>query len=318
MDAMGGKEPQLIITDQDPAITNAVPTVFKTARHRFCMWHIMNKVADKIDIITRKETDFLSRLNGVVWNQDLEPTEFEEKWNEVITEFGLDDNRWLSTMFDIKEYWISAYFRDMNMGNIMRTTQRSESENSFFKKFENHYGTLVEFWLRYESAMDQQRHTHKCLEIESNNSVPKTITPLSMESHALTVYTHEVFKEIRYNQNTTFEITAIEDSQQSKTFAVQYNALTSDVIFNCKLFERRGIICRHIFWVFSNKLLKTIPEKYILMRWSKNALRGPIYDLHGNIIENYETAMCLSWKCRRFGLSFITSSLWWLRKRQMF
>ncbi|KAK9698755.1 hypothetical protein RND81_08G128700 [Saponaria officinalis] len=138
MDTMGRKEPQLIIIDQDPAIRNAVPTVFKTARHRFCMWHIMNKVADKIDIITRKETDFLLRLNRVVWNQDLEPTEFEDKWNE--------------------------------------------------------------------------------------------------------------------------------------------------------LFERRGLICRNIFWVFSNKLLKTIPEKYILTRWSKNALRGPIYDLDGNIIENYDTA----------------------------
>ncbi|KAK9669665.1 hypothetical protein RND81_13G146800 [Saponaria officinalis] len=233
MDAVGRKEPQIIITDQDPAIRNAVPKVFKTARHRFCLWHIMNKVNDKIDIITRKETDFLSRINGVVWNQNLEPTEFEIKWNEVINEFGLGDNRWLSTMFDIREYWIPTYFRDLHMRNIMSTTQRSESENSFFKKFENHYGTLVEFRLRYESAMDQQRHTHKRLEMESNNYVPKTITPLSLESHALTV---------------------------------------------------------HIFWIFSNKLLKTIPGKYILTRWSKNALRRPIYDLNGNIIENYDAA----------------------------
>ncbi|KAK9756055.1 hypothetical protein RND81_01G070200 [Saponaria officinalis] len=240
MDAMGPKEPQLIITDQDPAIRNAVPTVFKTARHRFCMWHIMNKVTDKVDIITRKETDILSRLNGVVWNQDLEPMEFENKWNE----------------------------------------------------------------LQYESAMDQQRHTHKRLEMESNNSVPKTITPLSLESHASIVYTHEIFYEIQeeikssmcgcsivgYSRSASFEMTAIEDSQRNKTFAVQYNALKSDVLFTCKLFERRGLICRHIFWVFSNKLLKTIPEKYILTRWSKNALKGPIYNFNGNIIENYDTA----------------------------
>ncbi|KAK9733672.1 hypothetical protein RND81_04G083200 [Saponaria officinalis] len=187
-------------------------------------------VADKIDIITRKETDFLSRLNGVVWNQDLEPKELEDKWNE--------------------------------------------------------------------------RHTHKRLEMESNNSIPKTISPLSLESHALTVYTHEVFYEIQeeikssmcscgivgYSRSASVEITTIEDSQRNKTFGVQYNALTSDVLCTCKLFERRWLICRHIFWVFSNKLLKTIPEKYILPRWSKNALRGPIYDLNGNIIENYDTA----------------------------
>ncbi|KAK9671329.1 hypothetical protein RND81_12G022200 [Saponaria officinalis] len=207
-------------------------------------------------------------------------------------------------MYDIKEYWIPAYFRDMRMGNIMSTTQRSESENSFFKKFENHYGTLVEFWLRYESAMDQQRHTHKRFEMESNNSVPKAITPLSLESHALTVYTHEVFYDIQeeikssmcgcgivgYSRSASLEMTAIEDSERGKTFTVQYSPLTSDVDCTCKLFERRGLICRHIFCVFSNKMLKTIPEKYVLARWSKNALRGPIYDLNGNIIENYDTA----------------------------
>ncbi|KAK9741426.1 hypothetical protein RND81_03G104800 [Saponaria officinalis] len=252
MEAMGRKEPHLIITDQDPAIRNAVPAVFKTARRRFCMWHIMKKVVDKVDIITRKDTDFLSRINGVVWNHDLEPTEFEDQWNEVITEFGLENNRWLSTMFDIREYWIPAYFKDMRMGNIMSTTQRSESENSFFKRFENHYGTLVEFWLRYESAMDQQRHTHKRLEMESNNSIPKAITPLSLESHALTVYTHEVFYEIQAEINASLEKTDIEDSERGKTFTVQYSPLTSDIDCTCKLFERRGLICRHIFWVFSN------------------------------------------------------------------
>ncbi|KAK9676577.1 hypothetical protein RND81_11G086400 [Saponaria officinalis] len=222
MDAMGRKEPHIIIIDQDPAIRNAVSTVLKMARHRFCLWHIMKKVADKINIITRKETDFLSRLNGVVWNQDLEPTEFEIKWNEVISEFGLEDNRWLSTMFDIKEYWIPAYFRDV----------------------------------------------HK-EEIKS-----------SMCGCGI----------VGYSRSASLKMTAIEDSQRNKTFAVQYNALTSDVLCTCKLFERRGLICRHMFWVFSNKLLKTIPEKYILTRWSKNALRGPIYDLNGNIIENYDAA----------------------------
>ncbi|KAK9677468.1 hypothetical protein RND81_11G144900 [Saponaria officinalis] len=159
---------------------------------------------------------------------------FVTLYKQVINEFGLGDNMWLSTMFDIKEYWIPAYFRDLHMGNIISTTQRSESENGFFKKFENHYGTLVEFWLRYKSAMDQQRHTYKRLEMESNNSIPKTITPLSLESHALTMYTHEVFYEIQeeikssmcgcgvvgYSRSASLEMTAIEDSQRSKTFAV--------------------------------------------------------------------------------------------------
>ncbi|KAK9671879.1 hypothetical protein RND81_12G060900 [Saponaria officinalis] len=237
------------------------------------------------------------------WNKDLGPLEFDDKWKEVITEYGLADDKWLCMMFDMRHYWIPAYFRDLNMGDIMSTTQRSESENSFFKKFENHYGLLMEFWLRYESAMDQQRNTHKRLEMESNNSIPNPVTPLSLESHALTVYTHEVFYEIQeeiktsmcgcgvvgYSRSGSVEVYNIEDSEKRRTFDVQYNGLTSDVLCTCKLFERRGLICRHIFWVFSNKLMKTIPERYVMPRWTKNAMRAPIYDVDGNIIQHYDT-----------------------------
>ncbi|XP_074283009.1 protein FAR1-RELATED SEQUENCE 5-like [Silene latifolia] len=85
LDAMGQREPQCIITDQCPGIKKAVPKVFKKAKHRYCMWHIMQKVPDKIGITISKETDFVSRLNSVVWDSDLEPAEFEQKWSDLIS-----------------------------------------------------------------------------------------------------------------------------------------------------------------------------------------------------------------------------------------
>ncbi|XP_074300111.1 protein FAR1-RELATED SEQUENCE 5-like [Silene latifolia] len=80
LDCMGNKEPQCIITDQDPAIKLGVRSVFKKARHRYCMWHIMKKFTDKVESQICKETDFVERICGVVWDTDLEPIEFEEKW----------------------------------------------------------------------------------------------------------------------------------------------------------------------------------------------------------------------------------------------
>ncbi|XP_074278304.1 protein FAR1-RELATED SEQUENCE 3-like [Silene latifolia] len=47
-------------------------------------------------------------------------------------------------------------FRDVPMGCLLRTTQRSESQNNFFKRFENAHGTLVEFLMRFQSAIDVQ------------------------------------------------------------------------------------------------------------------------------------------------------------------
>ncbi|XP_074290395.1 protein FAR1-RELATED SEQUENCE 3-like [Silene latifolia] len=127
LDCMGNKEPRCILTDQDP------------------------------------ETDFVERICGVVWDTDLEPIEFEEKWTQVINDFELNDNTWLTYMYGKRHKWIPAYFRDLPLGCLLKTTQRSESQNSYFKRFESIDGTLVEFWLRFQSAMEQQRYNHDFL-----------------------------------------------------------------------------------------------------------------------------------------------------------
>ncbi|XP_074288024.1 protein FAR-RED IMPAIRED RESPONSE 1-like [Silene latifolia] len=167
--AMGGKEPNYIITDEDPGIIKA----------------------------SSRDTDFLTRLNGVVWDDDLEPGEFEEKWLKVMNDFSLEDNTWLNGKFADRYTWIPAYFRNVPMGGLLRTTQRSESANSFFKRFENKYGTLTEFLVRYESATDHQKHLLKLREEENANSIPKHSYGSKWETQAVRSYTHAMFYEFQ-------------------------------------------------------------------------------------------------------------------------
>ena len=156
----------------------------------------MNKITDKVGSAICRDTNFLTRLNNVVWNDDMEPAEFEEKWLKVISDFSLEDNTWLSAKFANRHMWIPAYFRNVPMGSLLRTTQRSESANSFFKRFENKYGTLTEFLMRYESAIDQQKHMLKLLEEENENSIPETLYGSKWETQAVRSYTHEIFVNI--------------------------------------------------------------------------------------------------------------------------
>ncbi|GJX43798.1 regulation of nuclear pre-mRNA domain-containing protein 1B [Tanacetum coccineum] len=44
------KEPTMIVTDQDGAMKRAIEAVFKKAKHRLCMWHIMQKIPTKIQM----------------------------------------------------------------------------------------------------------------------------------------------------------------------------------------------------------------------------------------------------------------------------
>jgi hypothetical protein len=154
--AMGGVAPKLIITDEDASMKEAVPAVFPSTRHRFCMWHILNKLPEKVGRVLMQDEDFLKRFGICVWASET-PNEFEEKWNSIISDYGLGNNGWLASKFDIRQRWIPAYFHDVPLGGILRTTSRSESENAFFGHFLNRRLSLLEFWIRYETAMDEQR-----------------------------------------------------------------------------------------------------------------------------------------------------------------
>ncbi|XP_074283759.1 protein FAR1-RELATED SEQUENCE 5-like [Silene latifolia] len=198
LSAMSNKYPVCIITDQDRGIKAGVKTVFgDKTQHRYCMWHIMKKLPDKIGTTLYRETNFMKELCSCLWVEDIEPSEFEERWCSVITSYGLTDNEWLNTMFDKRASWIPACFRDLFMGGLMRTTSRSESENSFFKNFMNPNLTLVEFLMRFESAMDAQRWKQSKLIAESKNSFPDLETPHLLEKHASEFYTPVMFSEFK-------------------------------------------------------------------------------------------------------------------------
>ncbi|KAK9671828.1 hypothetical protein RND81_12G057200 [Saponaria officinalis] len=188
--------------------------------------------------------EFIKKLNEIIWDIDLEPSEFDSRWAQIMDEHGVGSNDWFTDTFDIRQQWVMAHCRDLKMGSVMRTTQRSESENSFFKKFEHKSGTLVEFWMCFESAMDQQRHSHKKLDNDSRHTSPKTISQLPIEIHGAKVYTHAVFdefqEEVKYSMTTysvsgfSFvndeEVTTVNDALRDKKVDVHYNSVDDELI----------------------------------------------------------------------------------------
>jgi len=46
-----GKQPSFVITDQCPAMKQAIPAVLTESKHSLCMWHIMRKVPNKVSFV---------------------------------------------------------------------------------------------------------------------------------------------------------------------------------------------------------------------------------------------------------------------------
>ncbi|XP_042043616.1 protein FAR1-RELATED SEQUENCE 5-like [Salvia splendens] len=110
--------PKLIVTDQDLGMKVVVEEVLVNTRHRWCMWHVMNKVADKLP------KNMLELI---------EPDAFEETWHAIMERYGLANNDWFSSMFASRKFWVPAFFRDFPMSLLIKTTSLFESQNSFFK-----------------------------------------------------------------------------------------------------------------------------------------------------------------------------------------
>ncbi|XP_074297344.1 protein FAR-RED IMPAIRED RESPONSE 1-like [Silene latifolia] len=259
--AMGGCYPTTLITDQCLGIKAGVKNVFSgNTTHRFCMWHIMKKLPDKVGSTIYKDTDFLKEISSIVWNEYIEPTEFESSWCSIMEKHDLSRNEWLKSMFEDRKLWIPAYFRDTYMGGLLRTTSRSESENSFFGNFTN--------------------------------------PNLSLKRNVFEFYTPPVFYDFQeelkgacYSCNEANKSTKerdverlfVMDRESKKVYEVDVDGKT--LVCSCKRFQRFGILCRHCVWVLHNKGFDEIPSEYLLPRWSNYATFRPIFNVVGTSLE---------------------------------
>ncbi|KAH6783387.1 hypothetical protein C2S52_008346 [Perilla frutescens var. hirtella] len=242
-------EPSILMTDQDPAIKVAFERVFQHTRHRLCMWHIMSKITEKVPAVLKKDPLFMKQFCSLVWSVHVEPDVFERRWHDIMDEFELSNEAWFISMYNIRETWIPACFRDLKMGGLFRTTSPSESENSFFRMYMSKHSNLLEFFMYFDNALDSQRHCQAKLNHEDLSCCPNFRTLLQFERYAATVYTKSIFYELQddfehacYNCHLT-NITQDEVSCQyqvsdrsHEVFTVYYDKVKKNVECSCKKF----------------------------------------------------------------------------------
>ncbi|XP_048555514.1 protein FAR-RED IMPAIRED RESPONSE 1-like [Triticum urartu] len=295
--AMGGIAPTVIITDECIRMRNAIAEILPNSKHRLCMWHIMEKVPGKVHPELRNDLGFYDRLKHCVWNSET-PTEFEDRWKYFIIEFKLEDHEWFAKRFQLRATWIPAYFMDIPLAGLLRTTSISESANSFFKHFICRKLTFVEFWLRFDTALKCQRQNELIADNTSKYTTSELLTSWEIEKQGREVFTHEIFELFQAQvlaarddcdvQNTTngegIKVMSVSD-QYNKIREVCYDTTTMVAKCSCKLFESKGIVCRHIIRVLRGAKINELPSLYVLKRWEKNCKRDIMFDVEGNVLE---------------------------------
>jgi hypothetical protein len=264
---------------------SAVRSIFPDPVHRFCMWHIMEKMPEMIGPPTNKDQRFSSTLNGCVWGSET-GEEFEMRWNAIVVVNGLQENDWLANRYEIRRSWIPAYFMGIFLAGLLRTTLRSESSNSFFNRFIHQKLSFVEFWLRFDTALECQRYEELKADNISIHSMLLLKTSWPIEKQGNILYTHTVFKKFQKEVIATRDhcfVVEIEHQEGVKIVIINDGSMRDRVVHwwasnvfgscSCKLFEMMGISCCHIILTLRGEKISELPSSYILKRWEKRCKR---------------------------------------------
>ncbi|CAO2035449.1 unnamed protein product [Urochloa humidicola] len=279
---MNDKAPEAIITTHSRPVVKAVSEVFPNTRHRYNLWHIMKELPEMSGRVEDKEAISL-RMKKVVYDT-ITSADFEREWVEMINQYNLHDNRWLTTLFEEREKWVPAYVKDTFWAGIS-TVRRSERLEAFFDGYITPETTIKTFIEQFDTAMKLRSDREAYDDFRSFQQRPQVLSGLLFEEQFANVYTINMFQKFqdqlkqlmnvnctevsRSGSVVTYTVTVI-GKERKFDYRVMYNNAEKEVWCICRSFQFKGILCSHALAVLRQELVMLIPSRYILDRWRKD------------------------------------------------
>ncbi|RLN17279.1 hypothetical protein C2845_PM02G16670 [Panicum miliaceum] len=260
LEAMKGKVPVSIITDQDAAMRCAIAHLFPNTNHRNCRWHIMDKFSGTIEPLLEGgeelEEDFKECMNHTVT-----PQEFEENWVAMKNKYGLHDN---------------FHFQRL-----------SDGFNAVLKKYVNPNMSVLHFVKQYQKIQDKCLVAQDGQDFRTDDRDGRRWSKYPIEKHASIVYTKNLFYRFSKEFGKTAEYDVKPEGEfqywlvPNNKFVYGYGKWTylvtaiedeGSYYCECSKFDRDGVICCHIMKIMTRLGVKTIPNRYILKRWTQESV----------------------------------------------
>ncbi|TXG59228.1 hypothetical protein EZV62_013801 [Acer yangbiense] len=218
--------------------------------------------------------------------------EFESCWLSLIDRYDLREHEWLQAIYTDRRQWVPVYLRDAFFAE-MSITQRSDSINSYFDGYVNASTTLQLFVKQYERALESRYEKEVKADYDTINTAPVLKTPSPMEKQAAELYTRKLFMKFQEElvETLTFS-TKVENEdavttywvakfgESNKAYFVSFDVREMKATCSCQMFEYSGLLCRHILTVFRVTNVLTLPSRYVLKRWTRNAKSGVTLEDH--------------------------------------
>ncbi|KAF3971516.1 hypothetical protein CMV_004886 [Castanea mollissima] len=209
----------------------------------------------------------------------------------MIDTYGIHDRSWLDGIYKLKGKWAKCYMKNAFTLGI-RSTQLSESLNGDLKDYLKSDLDVAEFFEHFDRVIEQKRERELQAEFNARQKFPQLgLKNSPLLKQAVQVYTPVIFRmlhdqydlasaaRIKNRQEDSLVHTyTIEFMHQPGEFIVSYDTTNKTFACSCRKFEIVGILCCHVLKVFDFLDIKTIPDIYILKRWTREAKSGYILD----------------------------------------
>ncbi|OAY63886.1 Protein FAR1-RELATED SEQUENCE 9 [Ananas comosus] len=279
---MSRQKPASFTTGYSEAVEAAARKVLPDVRHRFCKRDVFSKSKEKLADVYSAHPSFKAELKKCVGESE-SVEEFESSWNSLIERYDLVENIWLLKLYSIRHKWVPVFFKDKFFGEFSGGT-KLETMQKFFQRHSITTTTLRDLVTQFDKAMAGQYEKEIQADFATIHTRPVMKTPSPLEKQASDIYTKTIFElfqdelvetsgflteKVDDGVTSIFRVIKVEDS--SKTHVVKYNDSEKSIICSCCKFEFSGILCRHVFRVMMVLSILSLPDSYILKRWTRNA-----------------------------------------------
>ncbi|CAL1387130.1 unnamed protein product [Linum trigynum] len=300
-----------IFTDQDAAMAAALRNEWPTVFHALCTWHILMNAKKHL----RKDKAFWKKfqhhISFIFYDVDSEE-EFDMAWSTMVSDCFpnsdiADGHQWLERLKKFRHRWCSLWLRDQFTAGML-TTQASESCNAQVRLFLKPRHDLDLFFIHFSSLLADKRRKETESEYNAKQSIPYIMLENSpILQHAAKIFTPNIFERIqkqylvaesyiikklsdnRDDGMIGYLIYMMEDGERSDERVVLVDIYTTTLVCECRMFRTLGVLCRHmikVMWLlgdFGEVSMRSIPDHYILKRWTLEARGREVVDVDGSV-----------------------------------
>ncbi|PUZ69766.1 hypothetical protein GQ55_2G137400 [Panicum hallii var. hallii] len=155
---------------------------------------------------------------------------------------------------------------------------RQQGFNAILKNYVNPNIFVLRFVKQYQKIQDKCLVAWDRQDFRTNDRERSRWSKYPIEKHASTMYTKNLF----YIFSKEFEKTAEYDLVPNNKSVYGYGKWTylvtaiedeGSYYCECSRFDRDGVICCHIMQIMTRLGVETIPNRFILKRWTQEAVR---------------------------------------------